>query len=227
MATPKSINELPAEILGIVFFEFLEEAADQKIQIQRPERLSRVCRLWKELVEGNSRLWSRIDVALGDSYTPMKVQPIRDKLRKAKRSPLALYIHGGYWALQNAAIVTRNILTVYNLIKGHRWRALSIFNPGYLSSFEIIFCHMVDHPEMCRLSSLHIEEEGTTDPNDDVTGTLIKEVLRQNLIITHLAVTIDLLEPSHTSCQMVSYLCLTVSPVASCGIPNRDNTRSG
>ncbi|KAG8988261.1 hypothetical protein FRB94_000966 [Tulasnella sp. JGI-2019a] len=109
--------------------------------------------------------------------THMKVEPINNQVRKAKRSPLALYIHDG-WGTPHS-----NVLTLYNLIKDHRWRALSIFSPQDLSSFEIIFRHMVDHPHM---SSFHL---GAIyfDRKDDVTTILVKEALRQNLSITYLA----------------------------------------
>ncbi|KAG9027971.1 hypothetical protein FRB95_007018 [Tulasnella sp. JGI-2019a] len=203
MATTTSVNELPAEILGMIFFEFLEAEVDQKWRIQHPGCLIPVCRLWKELVEGNSELWSRIDVVLGDRDTPM--EPISDKIRKAKRSPLALYIHPKDWGVYTSAAVTRDVLALYDLIKDHRWRALSIFNQPYLLPFEIIFRHMVDHSQMCRLSSFHLNETSI----DHAARGLVKEALRRNLSITHLTVPIFLLEPSYPLYQVVSYLEVT------------------
>ncbi|KAG8990633.1 hypothetical protein FRB94_013239 [Tulasnella sp. JGI-2019a] len=158
MSTPKSVNGLPAEVLGLVFLEFLEEEVDQEWRRQHPGRLICVCRLWKELVEGNSELWSRIDVTLGNIDIPMEAQPIRNKIRKAKRSPLALYIHCRDWVFSASAAVTRDVLTLYGLIKDHRWRTLSILNLIYLESFEAIFRHMVDQPQMCRFPYFRIHE---------------------------------------------------------------------
>ncbi|KAG9023615.1 hypothetical protein FRB95_012718 [Tulasnella sp. JGI-2019a] len=207
MAMPKSVNELPAEILGMVFFESLEEDADQKSRRQRPEHLAHVCRLWKELVEGHPELWSRIDVVLGDAYYPMKVERISNQIGKAKRSPLALYLHWN-WQFTELTQANRDIPALYDLIKDHRWRALSIFNPGSLSPFEIFFRHMVDHPQMWQFFSFCMETTRIY-PDDDMTGTLVKEALRQNRSITHLTAPMGLLEPTYVLHQMVSHLQLT------------------
>ncbi|KAG8998991.1 hypothetical protein FRB93_013401 [Tulasnella sp. JGI-2019a] len=202
MTTPQSVNELPAEILGMIFFEFLEEEVDQKWRSQHPGCLIPVCRLWKELVEGNSRLWSRIDVVLGTTNTTMDVQSISNRIRKAKRSPLALYIYHRDWRLYPTAAVTRDVLALYDLIKDHRWRAISVFNGGHLASFEIIFRHMIDHPQMCRLFSFHMEQP----VSNDTTRVMVKEALRRNLSITQLTVPTSFLEPSFPLYQVVSYL---------------------
>ncbi|KAG9002173.1 hypothetical protein FRB94_013208 [Tulasnella sp. JGI-2019a] len=207
MAMVKSINELPAEILGMVFFEFVELGVEleKTRQGQTPERLTAVCRSWKELVESNPELWSRIDVQFGFRNSPMDVEPIKAKIQKAKQSPLALYIHGRLIIVDNHLKITRDVLALYDLVKNHRWRALSIFDPKYLSPFEIIFRHIIDNPHMCRLSSFRI---GITkaEPNAEVVGVLLKEALRQNLNIKHLAIPVSLLEPSHPLLQAVSYL---------------------
>ncbi|KAG8990221.1 hypothetical protein FRB94_013639, partial [Tulasnella sp. JGI-2019a] len=210
MSTPKSVNDLPAEILGMVFFEFLEEEAGQESRRQHPGRLICVCRLWKELVEGNSVLWSRVDVTLGNDTT-IEVQPISNKIRKAKRFPLALHMHCGNPGFIRREAVTRDVLALYGLIKDHRWRGISIFKPGYILPFEIIFRHIVDHPQMCQLSYFHMGDTMYLF-NDNVIRTLAMEALRQNPSITHLAVPMDFLEPPHPVHpvnQVVSYLQLT------------------
>ncbi|KAG9022534.1 hypothetical protein FRB95_014631 [Tulasnella sp. JGI-2019a] len=133
MATPKSVNDLPVEILGMVFFESLKVEPDQKLRRQYPEWLAHVCRSWKELMEGYPELRSCIDAVIRNRDI-MEVQTISNRIRKAKGSLLAIRIHWS-WGFNTID----HVLTLYGLIKDHRWRALSIFDPEYLSPFEIIW----------------------------------------------------------------------------------------
>ncbi|KAG8989855.1 hypothetical protein FRB94_013955 [Tulasnella sp. JGI-2019a] len=208
MAGVTPINNLPAEVLGMVFFEFVElMELEQTRQGQTPERLTAVCRWWKELVESNPELWSRIDVRFGFGNGPIKVEPIRAKIQKAKRSPLAIYFHSRLFTGDGHLTVTRDVLALYDLIKNHRWRVLSIFELRYMSPFEIIFRHIIDNPYMCRLTSFRI---GMTafGPEAEVVGALVNGALRQNLNIRYLSIPVGLLEPSHPLLQVVS--CLQV-----------------
>ncbi|KAG8992829.1 hypothetical protein FRB95_001161 [Tulasnella sp. JGI-2019a] len=206
----KSVNELPEEILGMVFFEFVNQEVEpeQRLSLPFPRRLAGVCHLWKELVEENSELWSRIDVRFTpEERFPRAGKPIKDEIQRAKQSPLALYIHGYRSRGYSPDPLTRDVLALYDLVKDHRWRALSIFNPGHLSSFQPIFRHMLDNPQMCRISFFQM---GAVELSYEArkTRTLVQEALRQNLRITDLVVQADLLEPSHPLLQVVPHLQL-------------------
>ncbi|KAG8992848.1 hypothetical protein FRB94_011046 [Tulasnella sp. JGI-2019a] len=120
----------------MVFFESTEQEIEPgRTWRQHRERLRGICPLWKGLVDGYPGLWGRIDVELGRTNFSKKVNAIKTEVQKAKRSPLALYIHGGCY-MYGPLKVTSKVLQVYHLIKDHRWRALPIFNPGYISPFE-------------------------------------------------------------------------------------------
>ncbi|KAG8984892.1 hypothetical protein FRB94_006416 [Tulasnella sp. JGI-2019a] len=206
----KSVNELPGEILSMMFFEFVEQEMEpwQMREWSLPQRLAGVCRLWKEVVEAGPELWSRIDVNFGDERSPMAVEPIKNKIQKAKRSPLALCIHGWRARTHSTVPVTRDVLALYELVKDHRWRALSIFDPEYLSSYEIIFRHIIDNPQLCRITSFRMTGVDTIWYNNGVTHTLIKQALQQNLGITYLLAEAPLLESSHPLLQVVPNLQL-------------------
>ncbi|KAG8992846.1 hypothetical protein FRB93_002168 [Tulasnella sp. JGI-2019a] len=194
-----SIHELPAEVLGIIFFEFTEQEGGWNRR-QRPEDLAVVCRMWKELVRGYPELWSCIEVNLG--YMREKVERIRTKVRMAKQSSLAIYIHCGYgFTSEN---LTRDVQILYDLIKNHRWRALSIFDPRYGSCLEIIFRHIIDNPQRCRMTSFHMESRNGFDAG----MSSAREALRQDLGISHLAVSTGFLEASHPLFQSVRHLQL-------------------
>ncbi|KAG9027224.1 hypothetical protein FRB95_007982 [Tulasnella sp. JGI-2019a] len=106
-------------------------------------------------------------------------------------------------------MITRDVVALYGLIKGHRWCALSIFNPDFLSPFEIIFRHILDNPQMCRISSFRMESSSPYfERNVEVARTLAREALQQDLGITRLAIPMNLLDPSHPLLQAVSYLQL-------------------
>ncbi|KAG8999178.1 hypothetical protein FRB94_006419 [Tulasnella sp. JGI-2019a] len=193
MSTPLSINDLPEEIMGAVFFEFVEHELEPRHRYQRPEFLVRVCRLWKVWVEGNPRLWSCILVEIGWRVTPLDITPIKTRINLTRGCPLALDIRimGG-----GPTTITHDVLLLYEIIKEHHWRALSILHTRWLSPFEIIFRHMIDNPGKCRLTSFHIGWV-KYESNADMIYALVREALQQNLGITDLTVPPQLLEPSH------------------------------
>ncbi|KAG8984894.1 hypothetical protein FRB94_006418 [Tulasnella sp. JGI-2019a] len=199
----RSINELPEEVLGMVFFEFVEQEEPQQMrQHSPPQRLLGICRLWKEVAEAHSELWSRIDVDLGGHFS----MAVRNKIQKAKRNPLALYIHGQHPKTYSPAALTRDVLELYDLIKDHRWCALFIFHPRWLDPFEIIFQHIIDNPQTCKITSFQIGERALCPIINGVAHTLVKKALGQHLSVTHLIMEAALLEPSHPLLQVVPYL---------------------
>ncbi|KAG9022681.1 hypothetical protein FRB95_014448 [Tulasnella sp. JGI-2019a] len=202
MSTPLSINELPEEIMGAVFFEFVEHESEPYHQYQHPKLLVRVCRLWKVWVERNPKLWSRILIEIGRGETPLDIAPIKTGINLAKGCPLALDIR--IMGRRGSAALTQDVLLLYDIIKGHHWRALSILYTRWLSSFESIFRHMIDNPAKCRLTSFRIE--GMKYESNGMIYTLVSEVLRQNLGITDLSVPSLLLEPSHPLLHVVPSL---------------------
>ncbi|KAG8984898.1 hypothetical protein FRB94_006421 [Tulasnella sp. JGI-2019a] len=202
MSTPLSINELPEEIMGAVSFEFVEHELEPYHQYQRPELLVRVCHLWKVWVEGNPKLWSRILVEIGRGDTPLDITPIKTRVNLAKGCPLALDVR--IMGRRGSAALTHDVLLLYNLVKEHHWRALSILYTRWLSPFESIFRHLIDNPGKCRLTSFHIE--GVKYESNDMIYALVREALRKNLGITDLSVPSLLLEPSHPLLHVVPSL---------------------
>ncbi|KAG8984902.1 hypothetical protein FRB94_006425 [Tulasnella sp. JGI-2019a] len=202
----RSIHELPEEVLGMVFFEFIEQEESQQMrQHSSPHLLISVCRLWKEVAEAHSEIWSRIDVDFGKHFSAV----IRNKIQKAKRSPLGLYIHCSHSRTYSPAALTRDVLALYDQIKDLRWRALFIFDPRWLEPFQIIFQHMIDNPQTCRITSFQLGGTSFVSYNNGVAFALLQEALRQHLSVTRLVMEAALLEPSHPLLQVVPYLQLT------------------
>ncbi|KAG8998234.1 hypothetical protein FRB94_006974 [Tulasnella sp. JGI-2019a] len=203
MALLKSINELPEDILRIMLFEFVnrEVEGSWEGEHQLPESLRCVCRWWKELVDGSPELWHHINVRLGH----LQVEPFVNRLRKAKRLPLTLNIYSPL--ARDEGAFTQVVLELYDLVKEHPWRVLSIFSPAYLTSFGIFFRHVLDNPQTCRLSSFLIERCISFHGGRPIR-TLARKALQQNLTITHLAIPEEFLEPTHPLLRVVSYLRL-------------------
>ncbi|KAG8984897.1 hypothetical protein FRB94_006420 [Tulasnella sp. JGI-2019a] len=202
---PRYINELPEEILGMVFFEFVgQEEPQQMRQHSPPQRLLGVCRLWKEVAEAHSEIWSRIDVDFGKHFSAA----VGNKIQRAKRSPLGLYIHCSHSRTYSPAALTRDVLAFYDQIKDHRWRALSIFDPRWLEPFQIIFQHMIGNPQTCRITSFQLGGTDFVSYDNGVAHTLVKKALGQHLRVTHLVMEAALLKPSHPLLQVVPYLQL-------------------
>ncbi|KAG8999182.1 hypothetical protein FRB94_006423 [Tulasnella sp. JGI-2019a] len=203
MAAPLSINDLPCEILGVAFFEFVEQELDEDEGYQRPNVLMGVCRLWKEFVEGNPLLWSRIFVTFGGHA--LDIEPAKAQIYRAKMSPLALDIEST--SRCEIAELTRDVLSLYDLVKEHRWRALSITDAPSLEPFEVIFRHMIDNPGMCRISSFRLTPP-QWESNTGIVYTWAREALRHSLCITDLAIPMESLEPSHPLFRVVLHLHL-------------------
>lgn len=104
MSTRLSINDFPAEIMGMIFLEFVEQS-----ESHLPQTLVAVCRSWKDWVEENPRLWSRIIVEMAHGEKPMELEPYKTRILKAKQSPLAIYIYSRPMA--ESAAITRDVLS--------------------------------------------------------------------------------------------------------------------
>ncbi|KAG8999185.1 hypothetical protein FRB94_006426 [Tulasnella sp. JGI-2019a] len=188
--------------MGAVSFEFVEHELEPYHQYQRPKLLVCVCRLWKVWVEGNPRLWSRILVEIGRGETPLDIAPIKTGINLAKGCPLALNIR--IMGRRGSAALTQDVLLLYDIIKEHQWRTLSILHTRWLSPFEIISRHMIHNPAKCRLTSFRIG--GVKYESNDMIYALVREALRQNLGIMDPPIPSLLLEPSHPLLHVVPSL---------------------
>ncbi|KAG8873114.1 hypothetical protein FRB98_009206 [Tulasnella sp. 332] len=183
-------NELPPEIHGVIFFEFLEQSKDHNREL-----LAKVCKQWKRVVESTPGCWSRIIVDVGwDEVGRPKfgAKAYRMQLKLAKRWPLAVIIHENV-EVQPWKLATPHVKALYGLIKDHQWRTLSI-SCYSTSHFTTFFQHILDNPQSCKLSSLVIHTSINHGPK---TQALIAAVLLQTPTITNLGGSPDLLGPSH------------------------------
>jgi hypothetical protein len=106
------INRLPPEIMGTIFSYYAVEDTNA------PEKLSAVCRGWKEIIEGDPLLW--VDIVLNHPYHFIFTSRVTKWLKNSATCPVKLVI--------DVPSVILNIFPVMLLLSNHvsRFRALDL-----------------------------------------------------------------------------------------------------
>ncbi|KAG8860353.1 hypothetical protein FRB96_004002 [Tulasnella sp. 330] len=181
------INELPTEVLGTIFFEITEQSENHECGL-----LASVCCSWNDVVQNTPQLWSRITAII--KQQPPDVTRYRRFLEKANQAPLSINMRVEA-KIYPLAIVRRDVQALYPLFIQHQWRSLSITGVSTLDPFQLLFQHILDNPQSCKLSSLRL----VTNWGDSPAGPpplVVKEVLVNTLSITDLAASFTILDPS-------------------------------
>ncbi|KAG8877421.1 hypothetical protein FRB97_003420 [Tulasnella sp. 331] len=114
-------------------------------------------------------------------------------LEKAKQVPLSIVIRSILDPGQTNSS-RRDVQALCPLLIQHRWRALSLVGRNALDTFEPLFRHIIDNPQACKLSSLHLGAYWSLSP---ATPLLVRRLLAQTSTITDLAVPFELLAPTY------------------------------
>ncbi|KAG8980884.1 hypothetical protein FRB93_008889 [Tulasnella sp. JGI-2019a] len=200
------INELPVEILALIFSAFIGQS-----EVQHVSRglLQHVCSLWQSVIDGTPEMWSTVTAVVG-AVQRLDIEPYHTQLAKAKGFPLSLHIDdkeekSTYPHIIQAsrdilvlASTTRDILLLYSLVQHHSWRSLSIRNRQNkpFSPFEPLIRHIASNPQIrSTFTSLSIDTLITSiSPS---TLELINDSLAQTPYLTDLAVPQGLIRHSH------------------------------
>ncbi|KIJ93740.1 hypothetical protein K443DRAFT_643776 [Laccaria amethystina LaAM-08-1] len=118
-----NINDLPLEILGLIFISFYQDLERGEVDIGLAA-VCLTCKRWSDFALSTPELWSLIEIISVPSTTPRSNLPSYTKvfswLDRSKNWPLALAVRGE-WLNERQSTSIRAILPLL-IAHSHRWR---------------------------------------------------------------------------------------------------------
>ncbi|KAL0064146.1 hypothetical protein AAF712_008868 [Marasmius tenuissimus] len=157
------IRRLPSEVLLEIFSCFCEESYIVEDMVPEAQKLSSVCRHWREIVTSAPGLWSSFYIdftchrySVAESYT--KITSLF--MSRSKTSPLHISMS---FPLDEYMVFNVDVTLQLLVNHSHRWESLEVFGVEYFSRY----CPGAFH--LPKLRRLELNTDG--DNSDDETET--------------------------------------------------------
>ncbi|KAG9045914.1 hypothetical protein FS837_005433 [Tulasnella sp. UAMH 9824] len=196
------IRSLPAEVLGMIFFEYASDP-DNRF----PHLLAFVCRRWRDAMYGTPAAWSFLYLAPNNADYPLEVH--LGYLKRVGRCPLSVIVD------------LRNTRDFNDSLDWAEWLSDCLWSHP-LSRFEItdmedgtLFEALVPFIELLsdektrnRISAFLIHFECAPDRIGTTAVSAASQALAATSKLTNLSVPLEILQPSHSMLKQLIHLRL-------------------